>query len=155
MMKQICSYSATLGPIGYLPAPGTMATLATLPIVYGINALDLNPFTHFLVLLSICAVSYCIIAVALPAFNCKDPSAIVLDELCGTLITFWAIPLNLFTLIAGFVFFRFFDIVKPLGIKNIENKPGAWGVLLDDCAAGILANGCVAIAMYVLVFGQL
>ena len=42
-------------------------------------------------------------------------------------------------LLLGFGLFRFFDIVKPLGIKRIQDLPGGWGVVMDDVIAGIVA----------------
>lgn len=67
----------------------------------------------------------------------KDPSAVVIDELVGTLVTFWAIPLSLNTMIIGFLLFRFFDIIKPLGIKKCENLSGGFGIVMDDVVAGL------------------
>jgi len=72
-----------------------------------------------------------------------DPSVIVSDELCGQAITFlylWPAASNTswFGLtLAGFFLFRFFDILKPAPVRQLENVPGAWGVLLDDVMAGI------------------
>jgi len=43
-------------------------------------------------------------------------------------------------LIIGFLLFRFFDIVKPLGIKRFEEMSGEWGVVLDDLVAGLISN---------------
>jgi phosphatidylglycerophosphatase A len=39
----------------------------------------------------------------------------------------------------GFALFRFFDIVKPLGIRQIQKLPRGWGVVLDDVLAGVYA----------------
>jgi phosphatidylglycerophosphatase A len=40
---------------------------------------------------------------------------------------------------AGFALFRFFDIVKPLGIKRLQHLPGGWGVVVDDVVAALAA----------------
>jgi len=40
-------------------------------------------------------------------------------------------------LLAGFGLFRFFDILKPLGINKLQSLPGGWGVVLDDVAAAL------------------
>jgi len=133
-MKQI----ATLGPIGYLPAPGTMGTLAALPFVYFISLLSLPHQACIILVTSI--VSLFIIDKALKSFNNVDPSQIVVDEFVGCLVTFAGIQFDLSSVLAGFLLFRLFDILKPLGIKKIEKLPGAWGVLLDDYAAGTLAS---------------
>lgn len=66
----------------------------------------------------------------------EDPSRVVVDEMVGV----W-IPLLLAsdwkTALAALVLFRFFDIVKPLGIRRLDEKPGAFWVMGDDIAAGI------------------
>ena len=69
-----------------------------------------------------------------------DPSRVVIDEFVGYLITMILIPLNMTNIILGFLLFRFFDILKPLGIGIIDQKvKGGLGVMLDDVLAGIYA----------------
>ncbi len=70
----------------------------------------------------------------------KDNKRVVIDEALGMAVTVLFLPINLFTLIAGCILFRFFDIVKPLYIRKLENFKGGWGVMLDDLAAGIYSN---------------
>jgi phosphatidylglycerophosphatase A len=43
-------------------------------------------------------------------------------------------------LLGGFLLFRFFDIVKPLGIRQVERLEGGWGIMLDDILAGVYGN---------------
>lgn len=66
----------------------------------------------------------------------EDPSRIVADEMVGV----W-IPLLLAsewkTALAALLLFRFFDILKPLGIRKLDERPGAFWVMGDDIAAGI------------------
>ena len=66
----------------------------------------------------------------------EDPSRVVVDEMVGV----W-IPLLLATgwktALAALILFRFFDIVKPLGIRRLDERPGAFWVMGDDIAAGI------------------
>ena len=69
----------------------------------------------------------------------KDNSKVVIDEVAGMAITLLYIPQNLGYMTAGLVSFRFFDIVKPLGIKRLEQWPKGWGVMADDVLAGIYA----------------
>jgi phosphatidylglycerophosphatase A len=42
--------------------------------------------------------------------------------------------------LAAFALFRFFEILKPLGIKKLQDLPGGWGVVLDDVAAALAAS---------------
>lgn len=70
----------------------------------------------------------------------KDSNKIVIDEVLGMAISLLFLPINFKTLIAGFILFRFFDIVKPLWIKRSENLKNGWGVMMDDVVAGIYSN---------------
>ena len=47
-------------------------------------------------------------------------------------------------IVAGFVLFRFFDIMKIPPSRRIENLSGGWGIVLDDVYAGFLAALCIA-----------
>jgi phosphatidylglycerophosphatase A len=48
----------------------------------------------------------------------------------------------LFFLTLGFILFRIFDILKPLGIRTLQNLPKGLGVMIDDLAAA-LVSACV------------
>jgi len=48
--------------------------------------------------------------------------------------------LGFFMVLLGFGLFRFFDIVKPLGIRWIEKAPGGIGIVMDDVVAALYAN---------------
>ena len=141
MNLRLCKMFATLGPLGYLAMPGTMGTLATLPLVYATHQYICDPYAYVLFLCVSSAVSIFIISYALVLFRGhSDPHEIILDEVVGCLITFWQVALTWQSIIAGFLLFRFFDIVKFGFVKNAEKLPGAWGVVVDDVVAGILAN---------------
>jgi phosphatidylglycerophosphatase A len=43
--------------------------------------------------------------------------------------------------VLSFVFFRIFDITKPLFVKYFDNIKGTFGIMMDDIAAGIVAGG--------------
>jgi phosphatidylglycerophosphatase A len=69
-----------------------------------------------------------------------DPKQVVIDEMIGVWIAILGLPLTVPNLILGFILFRFFDIAKPLGIRQLEKIKGGWGVMLDDVLAGVYAN---------------
>lgn len=69
----------------------------------------------------------------------KDSGKVVIDEVAGMALTLLLVPQSFFYLLAGLVAFRFFDIVKPLGIKKMEQLPKGWGVMADDMLAGLYA----------------
>jgi len=70
----------------------------------------------------------------------KDPQRVVIDEIAGMCISLLFLPVNVKYLIAGLILFRFFDIVKPLGIRKMENLKSGWGIMFDDVLAGIYSN---------------
>ena len=39
--------------------------------------------------------------------------------------------------LVALVLFRFFDIVKPLGIRQLDRRKGAFWVMADDLLAGV------------------
>lgn len=139
-----------MGPIGYLKAPGTMATLATLPLLFLTRSVHL-PYGQygFFLVCNVALAFYCV-KKALPFFSAKDPSQIVIDEYIGCLITFSFLPIHYASLIIGFILFRFFDIVKCFGIKSCEKLGGVWGVMLDDIVAGIFANICLHVILLII-----
>jgi phosphatidylglycerophosphatase A len=82
----------------------------------------------------------------------KDSNYVVIDEIAGMSISLLFLPVTLPVVLAAFVLFRFFDIVKPLYIRRAEQLPGGWGVMADDVAAGIYSNVLVQIAVRLQVF---
>jgi phosphatidylglycerophosphatase A len=89
----------------------------------------------------------------------SDPRPIVIDEAAGQWLTYLvALPfVPLLTLVqltifaaAGFVLFRFFDIVKVWPIRAFEKLPGGIGIIADDLAAGYFAAACLIIGWKVL-----
>lgn len=67
----------------------------------------------------------------------QDPHYVVVDEVCGMLLTLLFIPLNFATAFFGFFLFRFFDVLKPFPLRRLEKLPGYWGIMLDDIGAAI------------------
>ncbi len=65
------------------------------------------------------------------------------------LITMVFVPHTAWLLLAGFILFRFFDMVKPLFIRRLERLPGGIGVMLDDILAGIYSN--ILLQIFVLI----
>jgi len=75
----------------------------------------------------------------------KDSSRIVIDEIAGMLVTFTTFEFTftaqgILYLIIGFILFRFFDIVKPFRIKDLQTLEGGVGIMIDDLVSGVLAN---------------
>ena len=69
----------------------------------------------------------------------EDPGHVVIDEVAGQWIALLYTRVNLSHVLAGFLFFRLFDIVKPWPARQLESLPAGWGIMLDDVAAGVYA----------------
>lgn len=129
---------ATLGDVRHSPAPGTVASALTIPFILLMDHLDVSLLTYGLVIALFAVFSFIVIEKARVYFDKPDPKEIVLDECLGMIMTFFGIPLSVFSVIAGFLLFRIFDISKLFGIKIVEKLPGTWGILADDVAAGLI-----------------
>lgn len=82
----------------------------------------------------------------------KDAPIIVIDEFVGLFITLFASPFSIPVFACGFIFFRFFDILKPLGINSLQKINGGMGVMLDDVLAGVYSLICLRLAIYFNLF---
>lgn len=69
----------------------------------------------------------------------KDSSKVVIDEVAGMAIALLFVPQKWVYVLIALVLFRFFDILKPLGIRSLEKWSKGWGVLADDVLAGAYA----------------
>jgi phosphatidylglycerophosphatase A len=72
--------------------------------------------------------------------NSKDNPLIVIDEICGYWTGFLFLDRRFVTAIILFIFFRFFDTVKPYPIKKLENISNRGiAIVMDDIAAAFYA----------------
>ncbi|BDC34985.1 phosphatidylglycerophosphatase A [Candidatus Dependentiae bacterium Noda2021] len=141
-MKSLIIALATLGPVGYLPASGTIASAFTIPLIYSVYAQPVCVWEQFAIIASLSVIALLIIQLTLEQFQrWDDPREIVLDEVVGMFIALCGIPLTPLSMLIGFFFFRVFDILKPFGIRKLECVGGALGILLDDMAAGLISCG--------------
>jgi phosphatidylglycerophosphatase A len=138
--SRIATGIATAGFAKHVPfAPGTFGSLLGLPIYYVMSLFSL-PVVFFALMGFIVFASW-IAGEAEKALGDKDPGCIVIDEIAGMAVTFFAVEFSWTVGIAGFVLFRFFDILKPFPIRYLEKRySGGFGVVIDDVAAGIMSN---------------
>ncbi len=141
-----CSlFICRLGVVGLAPkAPGTWGSLWALlfaPIFF----LPLPIIGRILCLLFIFLLGSLAATRAEKILARKDPSQVVVDELLGMWLTF--LPFATLTpsmWLAGFLLFRFFDIVKPWPVKWAEGAMReGYGIMLDDVVAGCMAMLCL------------
>jgi phosphatidylglycerophosphatase A len=119
-------------------APGTFGTLTGILFVLAFTLID--PCYETLYVVSLIIFAIWISDMAEKILNQKDPGCIVIDEIAGYVVTMAGISLSINTIIAGFLLFRFFDIIKPFPVKYFEKKfKGGAGIVLDDLIAGLLS----------------
>jgi phosphatidylglycerophosphatase A len=133
------AFGAGLAPF----APGTFGTLAAVPVA----ALLMTGPAWWMV-----AAAALAFVAGIPVceragrdFGAADHPAIVWDEVAGYLITMAFAPAGWGWLLAGFVLFRFFDILKPWPIGLADRRlKGGFGVMFDDAIAGVFAGVILA-----------
>jgi len=128
---------------GYFPvAPGTAGSAVGLALVMAFRQAPLEPlpltvcltvFTGLLFVVGVWSAGK-----AEKVFGREDPGQVVIDEVAGQILTFVATPrVTWIGLIAGFILFRGFDIIKPFPARRAERFSGGWGIMLDDLVAGL------------------
>lgn len=138
MKDRLYNMIASIFYIGYLPvAPGTLGSLAALLLYYFICH---NAIIMTVVILIVAILGFITTGRVEKMFGEKDPEEIVIDEFAGMLITLYRIPPTMGYVVTGFLLFRFFDIVKPKPINDLEKLKGSLGIMSDDIVAGVYAN---------------
>jgi phosphatidylglycerophosphatase A len=140
---------ATLGWIGRkLPAPGTWGSLVGAGFAAAVvPQLGVAGVVGFTVVAGYLAVAIC--GEAEVRLAKQDPGEVILDEFVAMPLCFlgWSRLVDGWPAWAvvgvGFGLFRFFDILKPLGIARLQRLPAGWGVVVDDLAAALAA--CAAL----------
>jgi len=132
---------ASIFGIGFLKGGGTYAAIVTCGFIWLLwqsPALQ-NPWYLFVIAILITLLGVYVSNKVEPDWG-EDSSRVVIDEVAGMLIAVVFVPMNIYTLIGGLILFRFFDIVKPLGIRKMEALPSGTGVMMDDVLAGVYSN---------------
>lgn len=136
---------ATLGGLGRIgPAPGTLGSAAG-TVFYALVMYRCERPLSFAItlLLLIAGVFFCDEAEI--RMNKSDPGCVILDEFAVMPLVFMGLHWPnatwqmLLVLIAGFLLFRVFDILKPFGISRIQELPGGLGVMADDIVAALVS----------------
>ncbi len=127
------------GGAGLAPkAPGTMGTLAAIPLYLLFTSTGLLWYSVFTLLVCISGIWLC--GKAAEKLGEHDFAGIVWDEIAGYLVTLWFVPFSWWVVLAGFVLFRIFDILKPWPIRWVDKRvSGGFGIMLDDLIAGLFA----------------
>ena len=126
-------------------APGSIASLFT-TIVFYMFAMKLDYLILVIIIFVTTILSFFAIHVYTTDFKEKDRSEIVIDEVVGQFVALSPLllfeekfPPDIYTCFMSFVFFRFFDIVKPYPIYLFDRMNSTFGVIFDDILAGIFS----------------
>lgn len=126
-------------------APGTFGTLAAIPFYVLLAQLPVMTYTLVIIAAFIFGVYLC--EQASKDMGVHDHGGIVWDEFVGYWIAMIALPFHWAWIIAGFVLFRVFDILKPWPISWLDKRVhGGFGIMIDDVIAGIFAAVILQIA---------
>ncbi len=127
-------------------APGTLGTLWGIPLAYLIYTAGLASGAVILAVSIIIAIILSSRASRL--IGKKDPGSVVADEIVGYAVAIFALPFTPVTVILAFILFRIFDILKPFPVSYLDKQVGGGlGIVLDDLAAGVMANIVLTITL--------
>ena len=150
-MKKINVLISTFFGYGYLTRiPGTVTSLVTTIFIYityeYLGYTDLNFSLVFFTLLFF--YSFYAVKDAESEFKNKDPRQIVIDEVLGQsmplILLLYLNQNNQISIqieiyyVLSFLFFRFFDILKPFPVSYFDtNFKNFFGIIMDDIMAGL------------------
>ena len=126
-------------------APGTMGTLLAVAIYLPLSHLPIWWYLGITLVVIVAGIWIC--GWSARQLGVHDHPGIVWDEIAGYLVTMIWAPTGISWVLAGFLLFRFFDILKPWPIGWLDRRvKGGLGIMLDDVAAGIAAMACLQLA---------
>ncbi|MBN1758475.1 MAG: phosphatidylglycerophosphatase A [Chitinispirillaceae bacterium] len=140
---------ASLMFLGFIPgAPGTVGSAATIAGIWYLSRHEQlsrfvspqQPLSWWILSIALVGVSLFFSSHARETFGKEDPGPVVIDEVAGQFITFFMVPITWRTLLAGFFLFRFFDIIKPFPVNDMQQLDDNVGITMDDVLAGVYAN---------------
>jgi phosphatidylglycerophosphatase A len=137
-MNVIALALATALGTGYAPvAPGTFGSAVGLVLWW---LLPESAGIQLFAIVAVFALGSWSGSVAERHFKSTDPSAVVLDEVLGMLITLFMNPVGWVGATLGFLLFRAADIVKPYPANRLEALHGGFGIMADDAMAAVYSN---------------
>ncbi len=155
---KIAKLISTLFYSGLSPiAPGTCGSLLALIFIFPLAFLPQSISLVFLFFITSAILGFVFIPRYLQG-RVADLQEIVIDEAAGLYLTiflamvflrFFAVKANIFFIFGlSFIFFRIFDITKPLIIGYFDRTlKGAAGIMVDDLLAGVFAGVCVTLLL--------
>ncbi len=128
-------FGSGLAPI----VPGTVGTLAAIPLYWVLAQLPFLLYLFAIMIAAIIGVTIC--QKTSDDMKVHDHGSIVWDEFVGFWITMAIAPtISWQWILAGFILFRFFDMLKPWPISWLDKHvSGGFGIMIDDIVAGFMA----------------
>ena len=147
--KTLAVFVSTMAFTGFFPImPGTVGTIWGLLLWYA-TTLTKQPLLFQAVLAAVFFLLGLIFCGKAEKDLCKhDPGSVIIDETAAAFLTFLGVHFSLWTALIGLFLNRFFDILKPWPIGKLQKLPGAWGIMLDDTAAGIISRLILGAIIY-------
>ena len=119
-------------------APGTAGTLIGVLLYLWMKAI--SPASYLVLCFIVITIGTWTAGRAEVFLGRKDSPSIVIDEIAGYLVAMFMVPEGWVFVVAGFLLFRVFDIMKPYPLKRLQNIHGGAGVMVDDIGAGVYTN---------------
>lgn len=136
--------------VGYLPLiPGTFASVAGLFLYYLVKG---SVIIYAAVTVFLTITGFLISSDAEKIFKKKDARYIVIDEVCGMLLSLAFLPYDLKLVVIAFFIFRVLDTVKPYPAWRLQELKGGLGVMSDDVVAGLYTNIILQIVLRLVSF---
>ena len=127
-------------------APGTMGSLATIPLIYLLSYLQINIYSLIALIILLYVSSVIVTQKVQVKFGLHDPQWIVIDEVIGMLITWsFVMSVEFHTLFLVFAAFRVFDIVKIWPASYFDRLHHGFGTITDDVVSAIYAGTLVKV----------
>jgi len=147
--KRVYRLLGTFFYTGLVPRlPGTAASALAALFCYFLSLLSARWWVYLSLFLFLTLVALLLEGWAKKEFGESDPKPFVIDEAAGFFLARLFLPAGVFWLLASFALFRFFDILKPFPIRNVENLRRG-GVVLDDLVAGFFAGVILLVFSFV------
>jgi len=132
-------------------APGTAGTVVGV-ILYVLLLASLPLWVYIAVVAGALLLGVAVSQRVTRQLGVEDHQGIVWDEVVGVWVTLaFMHPVSSWVwLVAAFLLFRVFDILKPWPIRTLDQRvKGGLGVMLDDVLAGVYAGVALLIALAV------
>ncbi|MDD2679989.1 MAG: phosphatidylglycerophosphatase A [Candidatus Omnitrophica bacterium] len=138
MSKFFIKTISTFFYIGYFPLiPGTAGSVAA---IFLFLLLKNNTSSYLITTAILLSAGFLVSGEAEKLMRKTDPPCVVIDEVCGMLVSLLFLPYDIKLVIIAFFIFRILDTLKPYPVGWFEKLKGGLGIMSDDIIAGLYTN---------------